>query len=69
MINETRLRSLLKAASFRIIEIAIDAFILSFFVHIGIAIGLAIGLEVMCFALHYIFERIWNKISYGRVAE
>jgi len=66
VIYETRLRSLLKAVSFRLIEIAVDTAILSIFVHVGLALGLAIGLELTCFVLHFLFERIWNKIDYGR---
>lgn len=65
-VYETRKRSLLKAISFRIIEIAIDSLILSFFVTPAIAVGLAVTIEGLCFILHFIFERIWNKINYGR---
>ena len=65
-INETRKRSLLKAVSFRIIEIALDSLILSWFVSIELAVVLAVILEGLCLALHYGFERGWNRISYGR---
>lgn len=65
-VYETRKRSLLKAISFRIIEIAIDSLILSFFVTIPVAVGLAIAIEATCFLLHFVFERVWNKIDYGR---
>ena len=65
-INETRKRSLLKAVSFRIIEIALDSLILSIFVELKVAITLAVILEGLCLALHYGFERGWNRISYGR---
>ena len=65
-VYETKMRSILKATSFRIIEIAIDAFILSFFVETHIAIGLSVALETTCLILHYTFERVWNTISYGR---
>ena len=66
-VHETRTRSLLKALSFRIIEIAVDTFILSFFVTVPVALGLAIALEVTCFLLHFGFERVWNKIHFGRI--
>lgn len=66
VVYETRKRSLLKAISFRVIEVAVDTFILSFFVSTPIALGLAVGLETICFLLHYGFERVWNKIDYGR---
>ena len=65
-INETRKRSLLKAVSFRVIEIAVDTLILSFFVTPAVAVGLSVLLETLCFILHFAFERIWNKINYGR---
>ena len=65
-INETHARSLIKATSFRIIEIGVDFGILSFFVEPHVAIGLAVSFEVICFLLHYGFERIWNKINFGR---
>ena len=65
-VYETRKRSLLKAISFRIIEIAIDSAILSIFVSPPVAIGLGVALEGICLLLHFGFERIWNKIDYGR---
>jgi len=65
-INETNKRSLLKAISFRILEIAIDSVILSVFVTPPTAIGLAAGLETTCLVLYFVFERIWNRINYGR---
>lgn len=65
-INETRKRSLLKAISFRILEIAIDTLILSCFVEVYLAAGLAVVLEGICLALHYCFERVWNRVPYGR---
>jgi len=67
MIYETKIRSLLKAISFRIIEISVDTWILSYFVETHVAVGLAIALEGVCFGLHYGFERIWNRFNYGRV--
>ena len=65
-INETRKRSLLKAVSFRIIEIALDTLILSIFLEIHLALGLAIALEGLCLLLHYGFERLWNRTDFGR---
>jgi len=65
-INETRKRSLLKAISFRVFEIGLDTLILSFFITPAIAFAVAVAVEVMCLILHYIFERIFNRISYGR---
>jgi len=65
-VYETRRRSLLKAISFRVIEIALDSLILSFFITPVIAVGLAVAIEGLCFLLHFLFERGWNKINYGR---
>ena len=65
-VYETKRRSLLKALSFRVVEIAVDSLILSFFVTPVVAIGLAIALEGICLVLHFVFERGWNKIDYGR---
>ena len=68
-VNETRRRSLLKAVSFRLIEIAASTGILSFFVEVETAFGLAVTIECLCLGLHYIFERIWNKSQWGRCIE
>jgi len=65
-INETRKRSLLKAISFRVVEITASSIVLSFFVAPYKAIGLAVLLEGLCFGLQYLGERAWNRISYGR---
>lgn len=65
-INETRKRSLLKAISFRIVEIAVDTWVLSCFVDVAIAVGLSVLLEFICLVLHYGFERAWNRFDYGR---
>ena len=65
-INETRTRSLLKAASFRVLEITVDALLLSFFVSVPLAVGLAVAIEGVCFGMHFLFERVWNRIDYGR---
>ena len=69
-IHETRKRSLLKAVSVRIIGIALDAFILSYFVETHIeAFSLALALEGVCLMSHYAVERGWNRISWGRYIE
>ena len=65
-VNETRKRSLAKAVSFRIIEVAVDTLILSCFVEVFVAVGLSIILEFICLILHYIFERAFNLIQWGR---
>jgi hypothetical protein len=52
--------------SFRIIEVAVDTFLLSFFVPITTALWLSVVIEFACFAMHFGFERVWNRINYGR---
>lgn len=75
--NETRIRSFLKAFSFRLIEIGVDTgLILVAFTHleriaerIGLtnaALILAVLLEGICLGLHYLFERLWNRSQWGR---
>ena len=65
-INETRKRSLLKGATQRMLEVAVDTAILSFFATPQIALTLAVIIELLCWISHYCNERIWNRISYGR---
>lgn len=69
-INETRKRSFLKGITARILEIVIDTFL---FFALGLEIhtsfGIALLIEGLCFLLHYLNERVWNKINYGRIIE
>jgi uncharacterized membrane protein len=78
-INETKKRSLYKALSFRVIEIAVDtgAIYLVFnnidricaflgISYLAAAFWLAVLLEAFCFGLHYCFERLWNRTDFGR---
>jgi hypothetical protein len=65
-INETRRRSILKAISFRIIEVVVDSLILLLFVSPTKAIGLGVLFESICLGLDYLKERVWNKTDYGR---
>ncbi len=65
-INETRKRSLLKGLTQRVIEVAVDTLILSFFETPHVAFGLAIVIELICWGTHYVNERCWNKSDYGR---
>jgi len=69
MIHETRRRSLVKAVSYRIIEVLVDTLILSFFVELQVAFTLAVALEFICLLLHYTFERVWDKCQWGRYIE
>jgi len=78
-INETKKRSLLKAVSLCFIEIGVDTGLIYLvfshldaiaeFLHLSYsqtAFGLAVILELICIALHYFFERLWNRTDLGR---
>lgn len=66
VVYETKLRSILKALSFGLMELIVDTIILSFFVELGVAIGLAVFFEVIYFMMRFGFERVWNRINFGR---
>jgi len=67
-VSESKLRSFIKALSFRIVEVIVDTIFLSFLFpgHIEISFLGAIGIEFICFLFGYLWERIWNKIHFGR---
>jgi len=65
-IYETNKRSLLKSTTYRILEIVVDTFVLSWFIEFKMAFVLSIFIEAICFAAHFMNERVWNKINYGR---
>ena len=67
MIHETRMRSFLKGMSFKIFEAGVDTLILMFFTKPYVAVSLAVVIELLCWVAHYINERVWNKINYGRI--
>lgn len=69
-VNETHKRSLFKGISMRILEITIDTVLLSV-LNFGVekALIVSIGIEGLCFVIHYINERLWNKVSWGRRIE
>ena len=66
--------SLTKTISFRIIEIIVDVFILLGLMKTGMpmpelmiaGVG-AISVEAACGVGYYIWERLWNRISWGRI--
>ena len=66
-VNETKKRSLLKGISMRILEVLVDTFLLSFLgLGVEVSLGVSITIEGICFVVHYINERLWNKIDFGR---
>lgn len=66
-VNETRKRSVLKVSSSKVIEVIIDTFVIASFPFWGVpAVVTAITIEMICFSNHFIIERLWNKIQWGR---
>jgi len=68
MINETRKRSFLKGFTQRVLEIGIATPLVWLVAGIEIerALGVTVMAEGICWAFHYVNERIWNRIQYGR---
>jgi len=69
MTTEKHYRSLVKAVSWRLTG-TLDTIIVSFFVTGHIKLALTIGFVELFtkIGLYYAHERIWNKISFGRVS-
>jgi len=70
-VNETKRRSLVKTISFRIIEVVADVLIIYSLLQTGlpelvIAGAGAIAVEASCGIGYYLWERLWNRISWGR---
>ena len=75
-VNETKMRSLLKAITGRTIEITIGGItfgivltILKFPNPFVVGFGLNLLEETICFLTTFFTERVWNKISWGREVE
>jgi len=69
-VSETRLRSLAKTSMSKGIEIAVDTIVIGVFISFGIPpIAIAVVIEAVCFGNHYIIERLWNKVQFGRKIE
>jgi len=67
VVSETRMRSLVKSVVYRIISI-IGTAILSWVVtgDIRQTISITIVIQIFLIALYYSYERVWNKIKWGR---
>ena len=65
--RESRLRSLVKALTYRILSIA-GTGILSWVITKDIkeAVSITLAIQVFLIILYYSYERIWNKINWGR---
>jgi uncharacterized membrane protein len=56
---ESKLRTLVKSLSFRIVALLITAPIIGF--------NLALGIQIILFFAYYLHERVWLKINWGKV--
>lgn len=64
---ETRLRSLLKALSWRVIALLVTLFVAYFFLGKWTeSISIAIGANAIKTLLYYLHERGWNLVNWGR---
>lgn len=68
--NETRMRSILKSLSYRILSIVVDTAVAYFFTR-TLSLSLVIVLVVNAYStfLYYGHERIWGRIRFGRKGE
>lgn len=66
-VDETKTRSLSKTAVSKGIEIAIDTVVITTFSSIGVPpLMIALTIEGICFANHFIIERLFNRVQWGR---
>jgi len=65
-VHETKSRSILKAVSFRIVEITVTTLLFATQMDSWTAFLFALAAESLCLTLTYIAERVWNRINYGR---
>ncbi|MSU21867.1 MAG: DUF2061 domain-containing protein [Pedosphaera sp.] len=66
--NDNHYRSVLKAISWRVTG-TVDTIVISYFVTGKMEMALSIGFVELFtkIFLYYMHERIWNRISFGRV--
>jgi len=66
--EETKKRSIAKSISFRLVEIGVAATVMFLIIgNLELAVGLVLIEEGTCFLLGYIWERIWNRIPWGKI--
>ncbi len=65
MNNETKKRSLIKTILWRIVA-TLNSFIILLMFPLHRAIILAILMNITGFVIYYFYERIWNRIKWGR---
>ena len=70
VVQESRLRSLVKSLIYRIISIAGTAILTWIIIRdIREAVSITLTIQVFLIILYYGYERIWNKIKWGRKIE
>lgn len=57
---ESKLRTLIKSFSFRLVALTITAPIIGF--------QIALGIQIILFFAYYLHERVWLKISWGKLS-
>ena len=66
--RETRLRSFVKSLIYRILSIT-GTGILTWIITGGIreTISITLVIQIFLIILYYVFERVWNKVNWGRM--
>jgi len=70
IVKESRMRSLVKSVIYRAVSI-IGTGTLTWAVSrdIGEAVSITLAIQAFLIVLYYTYERIWNKINWGRKTE
>jgi len=68
MFIETKKRTIWKAISWRVVAL-FNSWIVLALSFTQSSFWNALVMNIIGFVLYFIFERVWNKISYGRVEE
>ena len=64
--QESKTRSLLKSATWRVIGITTGAAVVYIYTdNIGMSAAIAIWCNVIGFILYYVHERLWGKVKWG----
>ena len=67
-ILETKKRSIVKSLTWRVLALSNSWFILTI-ISSQSNFMKALTMNVIAFGLYYLFERLWNKIKYGRYVD
>jgi uncharacterized membrane protein len=68
--RESRLRSLVKSLTYRLLSLA-GTFILCWVItgNIKETVSITVAVQIFLVILYYVYERIWDKVSWGRKIE